>query len=705
MKKSLANKIIKALFYAETPRSISDLAKATAVKKQSELKPALNDLTRKGLITQSKGGWRTAGKDFFKAEVVRVFRAHGFVKDIKTDEEFFVPGRKLLGSVPGDLVIARVISRERGGNQAVASTTTLNASAEVLLVEKESGNILTGMIVSERDRRLAILPDSFTAEPIIINSYGGLKPREGDKVAFSLRERGERHSEHTADLTAIYGNAGDARVCVSAYIDEKNIPREFSKESRDEAKTILEKGVNDAEFGQRLDLRSEPVFTIDGADTKDIDDAISIEKTAKGYKLGVHIADVSHYVRKNRPLDKDALERGTSVYIADLVVPMLPKELSNGICSLNPNEDRLAFSCLMELSKTGEITAFKFAKTTIKSRIQGVYSEINQILNNTADKNIKQKYAPVADSLPLMQELAGKLQKNRKDRGAPFFETAETKIICDESGKCTDVQRREGGASENIIEEFMLAANNCAAKLAMDAEIPFVYRIHEAPAVEKIDALKETLALIGFEYNLQGSGASDLAGIIEKARGTENAGVINTLVLRAMMKAKYSDEPLGHFGLVMKEYTHFTSPIRRYPDLTIHRILSDFAASGNKASIKRKYGKSVHEAALKSSHAELRAVNAERDCEKFYMAEYMQNHIGEEFDGIVSGVTGSGIFVTLPNTVEGKVGSEALGVCAAENNISLTEQLSGRRFTLGDKVRVKCVSVNVAFGIIDFIVV
>jgi ribonuclease R len=690
MKKKFSDKIIKALYSAEKPLNVSQIAKAVDAKKAAELKAPLNDLSRKGLINQSKQGWRLAGKDFFKAEVMRVFKAHGFLKDIKTNEEFFVPGKKLLGSVPGDLVLARITNKDRGEG--------LSAGAEVVLVEQESKNVLTGLIVKENSG-LYILPDGFAGEPVFINSYAGFKPKEGDKVSFSLRSRGERHSEHTADITSVYGNASSARVCVSAYLDEKNIPVEFPKEAKEDAKAISEKEIK---LESRLDLRDEVIFTIDGADTKDIDDAISVQRAGSGYRLGVHIADVSHYVRKNSPLDMSALERGTSVYIADLVIPMLPKELSNGICSLNPKTDRLALSCLMELNSSAEITAFRFAKTIIKSRLQGVYSEINEILDNNA-KN--EKYAEVADILPVMHELAQKLQKNRKDRGAPFIETSETKIICDEAGKCIDVQKREGGTSENIIEEFMLAANNCAAKLAMDAEIPFVYRVHEAPTVEKLDALKQTLSLIGFEFILQGRGAADLAGIIEKARGTEKAGVINMTVLRAMMKAKYSDEPLGHYGLVMKEYAHFTSPIRRYPDLVIHRIISDYIKSSSKPEVQKRYGKFVHEAGIKSSHAELRAVNAERDCEKFFMAEYMQERVGEIFDGVISGVTQNGVFVMLPNTVEGRISSESLGVCAVDNNISLTEQVSGKQYALGDRVRVKCTGVNVAFGMIDFEVI
>ncbi|MCL2019127.1 MAG: ribonuclease R [Oscillospiraceae bacterium] len=697
MKKRFSDRIIKTLYNEEKSVNIADIAKAVNAKKASELKPALNDLSREGLVMQSKGGWKLVRRaDFFEAEIMRVFRTHGFIKELNGNEEFFIPGRKLRGGIPGDIVLAKVTNRERGGG--------LNTAAEVVLVEKETKNILTGVIVTESGE-LYVLPDSFVCEPLLIFSYAGFKPKEGDKVSFKIRERSERHSEHIADLTSIYGNASSARVCVSAYLDEKNIPLKFSGEAMEDAKSTAEKRIPDSEILKRLDLRDDIIFTIDGADTKDIDDAISIEKNENGYRLGVHIADVSHYVRKNTPLDLAALERGTSVYIADMVVPMLPKELSNGICSLNPNSERLAFSCFMEFNNEAELKSFMFVKTIIKSRIQGVYSELNRLLSDSSDSGLNLKYAEVLDSLSIMEELAKKLQKNRKDRGAPFIETSESKIICDPNGLCIDIQRREGGVCENIIEEFMLAANNCAARLAMDSVIPFVYRIHEAPTTEKIDALKETLALIGAEYILKGRGAADLAGIIEKARNTDKAGVINTLVLRAMMKAKYSDEPIGHFGLVMKEYAHFTSPIRRYPDLIIHRILSDYIKKENKAETKKRYGKFVHEAAVKSSHAELRAVSAERDCEKFYMAEYMQKHVGAEFDGIISGVSQNSFFVMLANTVEGRVGGGSLGICAADDNISLTEQTTGKRFALGDKIKVRCVSVNVAFGMIDFEVV
>ncbi|MCL2694395.1 MAG: RNB domain-containing ribonuclease, partial [Oscillospiraceae bacterium] len=284
MKKVLAGKIIKALYKAEKPLNVAELMKAVNAKKASELKPALNDLSRKGIITQGKTGWKPSGSGFFKGEVLRVFRAHGFIKDAASEEEYFVPGRRLLGGVPGDLVLARVTEKDRGEG--------LNSAAEVLLITEESKSTLTGTIVSEYGG-LCILPDSFSGEPVAVHGYGGFKPREGDKVGFVLNKRGERHSEHTADITAVYGNGAKARVCVNAYIDEKNIPCEFSKEAKDEAKRLAGGGVPESEMASRLDLREEIIFTIDGADTKDIDDAIGIEKTKNGYKLGVHIADVS----------------------------------------------------------------------------------------------------------------------------------------------------------------------------------------------------------------------------------------------------------------------------------------------------------------------------------------------------------------------------------------------------------------------------
>ncbi|MCL2036422.1 MAG: ribonuclease R [Oscillospiraceae bacterium] len=632
----------------------------------------------------------------FKGEVLRVARTHGFIKSSEESAagEYFVSGRDLLGAIPGDVVLFEPTAKQR-------DEKTL-PEAKVVRILKMSSNLLTGTIIEEHGQ-LCLNPDSFgSRSPLEIDNLGGLSVKSGDKVSFTLKSRGKKHHEHIVDVTAIYGKSTYAHVCVAAYLEEKGIVTDFGEEALSEADSCG-KTVEPDEIPNRLDLRGLPIFTIDGGDTKDIDDAISIEKNENGYRLAVHIADVSHYVTPHSALDEEAFGRGTSVYIADLVVPMLPKALSNGICSLNPNVDRLAFSCLMEVAKSGELKSFEFKKTIIRSRVQGIYSEINAILKGG---KIGEKYSEVAQQIPLMQELATILKKNREGRFAPSLESSECKIICGENGEVTDIIRRAGGndaVSEGIIEEFMLLANNAAARLAMENEIPFVYRIHEPPAAEKLTRLAETLNSLGIPVPELKPTAESLYKVLHAAKKTqpERYEVINMAVLRAMMKAKYSEEPLGHFGLVMKEYAHFTSPIRRYPDLTIHRILSAYLKSSDKSKLTKKYGKFAHESASKSTATELRAVNAERDCNKFYFAEYMSSRIGEVYDGVISSVTEVGVYVMLENTVEGRVflGGEEYKL---DGNVTLSNAITGVRYTLGDKVKIKCIGCNIPMGLVDF---
>jgi ribonuclease R len=636
-----------------------------------------------------------------KGIVVKVGRGHGFVhSEDNSEQEYFVTGRDLLGAVPGDevLFVKTGSPREDG-----------KPEAKVVKILTESENLLIGGIVDDEDGNLLLVPDSFgSRKPLKIGKWNGFKLKNHDKVSFTIKSRGDRHQDHVVDITGVYGNNQSARVCVQAYLEEKGIVSQFSREAEYEAAVAAgSAGLTGSadDLINRLDLRDCAIFTIDGADTKDIDDAISIERTETGYRLGVHIADVSHYVREKTALDEEAFSRGTSVYIADLVIPMLPKALSNGICSLNPNVDRLAFSCLMEVAKSGELKSFEFKKSVIRSRLQGVYSEINAIFRGEITDELKSKYAAVIDQLPLMDELAITLKKNREGRFAPNLVSSESKIICDENGAVVDIKRRESGAeaiSEGIIEEFMLLANNAAARLAMEKDLPFVYRVHEAPAQEKLDKLALTLAALGIKTPELKPTAESLFNVLKSADSSDKLETINMAVLRTMMKAKYSEEPLGHFGLVMKEYAHFTSPIRRYPDLSIHRILSDYV-SGKCDKIKKKYGKFAHDSALKSTHAELRAVNAERDCNNFYAAEFMSGRIGEEFDGIVSGVTEASIYVMLENTVEGRVffGGEDF----KSDGVIMGNSVTGVQFVLGDRVKIRCVSANIPLGMVDFEIV
>lgn len=682
--------------------SVKQLADLLGVNKKGmkKLEEALSEMKQHNDIAYKKGScWIKHPETYFKAEVSRVSQRSGFVKSLgDLPVEYFVRGRDLCGAIPGDIVLAKMT--------APADDISHSPEAVVLAVLEETNSLLTGVIVAEGNK-LMVLPDRLCSDPLVIAKVSKAAAMHvGDKVVFSIKKRGERHMDHTVNIVDVFGSSDTAKAGAEAYLMSNRLHVTFPDEVLLEASKLDLDEPDGDEVLRRLDLRGEPIFTIDGADTKDIDDAVSLSKTDRCYKLGVHIADVSHYVTKGSKLDEEAFYRGTSIYYADQVVPMLPKQLSNGICSLNPQVDRLAFSCLMDVSFEGKLLNYRFEKSVIRSRVKGVYSEVNKIIDGTADDEIKAKYAKVIDRIPIMKELADILQKNRIERGAPEIDTQETKIITDENGVCIDVKPRTTGIAEGIIEEFMLMANNSAAALAMKEKIPFVYRVHEAPTNEKLDALRETLTALGINPGALGTNApaSELARILRENKESDRAMVINRIVLRTMMKARYSEEPLGHYGLVMPEYAHFTSPIRRYADLSIHRILTDYVYALNHDKLCRKYAAFAQSAALQASNTELSAVRCERDCENFYMAEYMKEHVGEEFDGMISGVSVGGIYVLLPNTVEGMISVTELplGDYEVQHGVILTGAADGSIFTVGDKIRVKCVSVNVNGGFIDF---
>lgn len=699
LKLDLESLIIATLFENGGGMTIKQIAHKNNLPKKyiDKLKNTSKVMIRNKVIfrTNSDQLYISNMRSVFSGKVSSLSRTFGFVTNLITGEDSFVSGGKLKGAVPGDTVIAREISEK---------TEQRSSTAEVLAVLDQTEELFGGVIVKE-GIQLKVLPDTLGCPPLSVMKVKE-QIKEGDKVLFSIRKRGEHHSEHIVDIIKSLGSSEYAKSATEAYLIQNNIPVDFSAEAREQAKQYANAVIDEKQAAKRLDLRDLPIFTIDGADTKDIDDAISVERIENGYKLGVHIADVSHYVTEGSPLDNDAFERGTSVYIADKVIPMLPKELSNGICSLNPGVDRLTFSCIMEISNKGTVKKYKFAKTVIRSRVQGVYSEVNAILDNTANEAIKAKYSEVLDCIPVMKELADILIKKRKDRGAPEIQSSESKVICDENGICVDIKPRVQGVSEGIIEEFMLMANNSAAKTAMKKEIPFVYRVHENPPAEKIESLKSTLEAL--EINPLGinekADAKTFAKLLEKTSDDPRSVIINRIVLRTMAKAKYSEQPLGHFGLVLAEYAHFTSPIRRYADLSIHRILTDYVAKKGGDKLRKKYGDFSVRAASQATKTELSAVAAERNCEDFYAAEYMKNHIGEEFDGIISGVLGSGLFVELPNTIEGKIDVRSLSdnYFEVRNGIALYDSVTGTMYTMGDKVRVKCINANVNLGQTDF---
>lgn len=631
---------------------------------------------------------------FIPAKVVSHTKSCVFAKPLFGGEDLYVPIEKSKKCMLGDIVMLnRVKDSAKGKNAAVERIVT------------PGSRVLSGRILRTKRGAEFIADSGYKYSiPIKKNKTKGVK--NDDKVLVKLFS--EKDSKKIfAKVIKVYGQSQSARVCADAIIDTAGIPTVFDDVTLKEAKKLSKLGINSEEIKNRIDLRKELIFTIDGEDAKDLDDAISIKKTKTGWKLGVHIADVSHYIKPGSHLDNEAMERGTSVYFADRVIPMLPKELSNGICSLTPKEDRLTFSALLNIDKKGNLKTFEFKKSVINSKVRGVYSEVNSILAAEASESVKKKYSIIENSLLEAYELSKILRENAQKRGNMELESVESRFKLDESGACVDVQKRTRGAAEEMIEQFMIMANQAAALYAKGAQIPFVFRVHEMPSPEKINILAQTMSLFGLKaYRIrQGLKVKDISDILEQIKGTDISSIVSNQVLRSMSKARYFEEPLGHFGLALEDYCHFTSPIRRYPDTAIHRILSDLVSGVSVDKIEKNYKNFVKNVSAKSSECEIRAVKAERDTEKCYMAEYMQSHIGETFEGKISGAIQTGIFVELESGIEGFVGIEYFPGYGFEFDgiMSFINKKSGVSMSIGDKITVKVLSADVSAGKIDFI--
>lgn len=614
-------------------------------------------------------------------------------KPVDRSQDLFIPGRFMMGAMPGDKVL-------------VAKVPSLRSSDEGRVLEVlEQNNQLVGQ-VDLVEGKLALLPDRCPNVPLFVkkSAAGGAQP--GEKVAAEILERGTSHRDHRVGISYCFGSAESAQSCTKAILYSHGIEKGFPEKVKSEAKRYENAEISQQDAEGRLDLRDQVIFTIDGADTKDIDDAISLKKTAGGYRLGVHIADVSHYVNEGSALNEEAYERGTSVYTAGAVIPMLPRQLSNGICSLNPQVDRLCFSCLMELDPDGRMTSYRFAKAVMRSRVKGVYTEINAIYNDNASPEVREKYAECVDSLALMRELYEKLALLRKERGCMDIETGEAKIILDENGRAVDIKKVDRGISEQMIEEFMLMANTAAARMGETNKIPFVYRVHELPDPERVEKLHDALTGMGLDANFAGEVPTqkELAKLLDDSRGTPLERAVHINVLRSMAKAKYMSVPKGHFGLALADYTHFTSPIRRYPDLIVHRMISALLAGEEKKELEGRYADFVVTASTHCSEREVEAMTSERDSDDCYKAEYMQDKVGQVFDGTISSVTNFGVYVELENTVEGLIHVSRLSdsELTVVNNISLVDSVGGKSWRIGDHLKVKLIGVSIPAGNVDF---
>ena len=661
---------------------------------------ALDELVREAVVCQRQGVFFTVrsgrADKALLCKVVKLGKNFAFVMLEDGTSDIFIPGRFTKGAMPGDEVLVEKFEHPRmeGSDEG-----TILA----VLTEK---NDLVGT-VRRVEGRLRFVPDDCPAitMPLARDCEGGAK--DGDKVAVEILNRGNRQEDHRVGVAMRFGSSDEAKRCAKALLYAKDIRTRFPDKVREEAKKFEGAEISEKDCEGRMDLRALPIFTIDSAETKDIDDAVSLTRTSDGgFELGVHIADVSNYVKPGTELDNEAFSRATSVYYADQVVPMLPKALSNGICSLNENELRLAFSCLMRLDKDGNLTDYRFVKSIIRSRVKGVYAEINALLAGTADAEIKAKYADVIDQLPAMKELYGHRARLRKERGCMDIESGEVKLILDENGRCIDVKKRTSGESESMIEEFMLLANQCAAHFARVKQIPFVYRVHEEPNAEKLERLHALLQACGINdhFAKEVPTPKELSAILEGVRGTPYEQIINTGMLRCMSKALYEEKPKGHYGLVLKDYAHFTSPIRRYPDLAIHRIMTDLLKGTEKETMILRYTDFAERASKQSSEREVVAMQIERKAEDCYKAEYARRHLGECYEGRISGVTQRGLFIELEHGVEGFVPASSLtpsGTMLTEG-VRLSDPVSGKNWNLGDTMMITIVRADVNLGKIDF---
>ncbi|WP_015295215.1 ribonuclease R [Tepidanaerobacter acetatoxydans] len=612
-------------------------------------------------------------------------------------EDIYISREDMNGAMHGDLVLVR---------PKIPADRTLKTQGEVIRILKRANKKIVGTVERGKQFSFVIPDDKRLFYDVFIPKEKAKGAKTGHKVVAQITEWPGKYRNPAGEIVEILGHQDEPGIDVLSIIKKYDLPLEFPPKVMKQLEQIPDE-VREQDLRGRKDFRNLKTVTIDGEDAKDLDDAVSIEKTNDGYRLGVHIADVSYYVKEKSPLDAEALKRGCSVYLVDRVIPMLPPKLSNGICSLNPQVDRLTMSVIIDFDENADVKSYKITPGVIKTCERMTYTQVNKILEEK-DPEVMKRFDYLIDDLILMKQLAEKLTQKRFARGSLDFDLDETKVILDDQGRPIDVVKEERRISNRIIEEFMIAANEIVAEHMFWLKAPFIYRVHEVPDDEKIITLREFLYNLG--YTIKGTNnikPKSLQQILEKAKGKPEQRLINTMLLRSLKRAQYSEMNLGHFGLASLYYTHFTAPIRRYPDLAIHRILRE--QQENKLDLKRqkKLGKLVEKIAKISSERERIAEEAERESVDLKIAEYMSTKIGQVYDdAIISGVTPFGIFVELDNTIEGLVHVSNIEddyYHFNEKTMILYGERTGRTFRIGDIVKVKVYKVNVAERQIDFV--
>ncbi|KGJ49057.1 ribonuclease R [Clostridium sp. NCR] len=660
----------------------------------------LDELVESGYLILTKKGKYTSPNQMglFVGKLVSHKKGFGFVEsDEEYTQDLFIPADSLNGAMHNDRVIAEITT---------PATDEKRAEGRIIKVVERAITDVVGTFQESKNFGF-VLPDNkkFNKDIFIPKKFFN-GARGNDKVVCRITQWPTEDRKPEGKIIEILGQKGDRYVEIASVIREHGLPEEFPKKVLDEAEKVAIE-IPQEEIDRRLDIRDMNIFTIDGEDAKDLDDAVSIEVLDNGnYKLGVHIADVTHYVKEKSKLDKEALKRATSVYLVDKVIPMLPKTLSNGVCSLNPFEDKLTLSVFMEINHKGDVVKHDIKETIINSKARMTYTEVSDILEKD-DEKLKKTFAKVADDFFTAEKLARILMKRREKRGAIDFDFPEAKIILNNDGDVVDIKQYERRISNRIIEEFMLITNETVAEHFFWLNMPFVYRVHETPAHEKIETLNKFISTFGYviKGDLESVHPKALQGIIEQIHGKTEEKAISTIMLRSLKQARYSPECVGHFGLAAQYYSHFTSPIRRYPDLQIHRIIKEFL--NGKISQKRQdqLAQIVDYASTQSSEREREAELAERDVKDIYKARYMEDRVGEEFIGIVSSVTSFGMFIELDNTVEGLVRLADMNddyYIFDENTFTILGERTKKMYRIGDVVKIKVEKVNVDFKEIDF---
>lgn len=694
---SLEEKIINLLNRKNKALSISEIDNLLGLKTVDEyrlLEDTINKMCADYTIYRTnKGNYMTFDRSPLKKGILRVNRkGYGFV-EIPDDEDIYIDADNMNGALHNDLVVAEVTGRKEKNKYEGRILKVLDRNLEFVVGEFYLENGEGHLILDEDKLKMDVI-----IEPSYI--HGAV---DGHKVQVRLLKQLNNHL-YSGEVVKILGHKNDPGVDILSIIYKYNINDTFPEEVIEELKHIPSEVSENDKIG-RTDLTNEMIFTIDGADTKDIDDAVSIKKLDNGnYKLGVHIADVSYYVKENSALDINAMDRGTSVYLVDRVIPMIPHQLSNGICSLNENVERLAISCVMEINTNGEIVNYEIFESVIKSKKKMTYTAVNSIL----DKNIiPEGYEEFADSLKTMEELAKILRKSKLKRGYLDFDVDEAKIIVDEKCHPVDIKIRERATGENLIEDFMIIANECIATHIFYMELPFIYRVHEVPKEEKINDFLTYIGTLGYVYkgNMRDNNPKEVQKLLEFLKDKKEFKILSSLLLRSMQKAVYKPENLGHYGLASKCYTHFTSPIRRYPDTTVHRLLRTylFKHDLSKETISHWEDK-LPTVAETASSRERAAINCEREVDDMKMAEYMEDHIGEEFEGMISGITNFGIFIQLDNLVEGLCRLSELKEFFHydERSMSITGEKTKTKYSMGDRVLIKVTRASKEEQTIDF---